>query len=127
MIVLIIVLIVVGCSNLLFPYIKLLILGYHETVGRVIDYNCQEEHYHNSSTDMWELTKVYYPIISFQVDGKEYRCISKGVYRKGALDLGEEVKIIYNPKDPTKSASKHNFFGFYLILFAVILFICTKL
>ena len=44
---------------------------------------------------------VYYPIVSFQVDGVEYRLESVDIVPRNEYQEGQSVDLLYDPDDPT--------------------------
>jgi len=58
---------------------------------------------------------IYYPQVSFMVNGQEYQFVSNLGSSSKRFELGEKVEVYYNPIDPTKAQIKdywESWFGF---------------
>lgn len=53
----------------------------------------------------------YYPVASYQVDNKTYRCLGSKFQHEG-LDVHDSVAVIYDQQDHSK-AYVYNFLGFW--------------
>jgi len=60
----------------------------------------EEEEEYDTNMDMLET--VYYPVLSFDVDGKEITERYSQYYSEMEYDIGESVDITYLPEDPAK-------------------------
>jgi len=60
----------------------------------------EEEEEYDSNMDMLET--VYYPVLSFVVDGKEITERYSQYYSDMEYDIGESVDVKYLPEDPVK-------------------------
>ena len=75
----------------------------------------------------------YYPQFEYVVNGQVYRGeVSTGYSKPSKIDIGGEIKVIYNPKKPSECFTKGGgfimpFLGIMLIIVGVIFLISTPI
>lgn len=92
-------------------YKKVYFSGFEETTGTLVDY---KTHTHMDSYD-----NTYSKIIEFEVDGKRYRHVQKASSNIRSK-IGKQIKIRYNPEDPTDNVMKHEFTGWVFIIVGIV-------
>ena len=95
--------------------------------GRVVGLIPREHRYGRRNR-----TTFWHPVVSFIVDGREYKVESKDGLYEGDISVGDEVEVLYDSDDPTyfhlgsypesdrRSSKSLMCFGIVWILIAVI-------
>jgi hypothetical protein len=98
------------------------------TIGTVVDYN---EHY--SRNDNGSSTLMFAPVISYEVDGREYRQTSSVSSSHREYKLGQRIKLLY-PADKPEAMQIDNPMHVYMVpgiltfmgvIFCIVGFICV--
>lgn len=83
--------------------------GFKKTKGKVVAFN---EVFHSHS-----FKRLYYPIVVYKVNDKEYEITSQIGYGK-SIFMPKRIKVLYNPNNPydAQTADK-NIFSIIIVLF----------
>lgn len=105
--------IVIGVKYQYRHYIKSKKSGFIETTGTLIDYTNKIE------IDNGERRIMYTAIYEFDVLGQKYRWVSNSS-SSSIPKKGKQIKLKYNPADPTEAIKSREIIGFIIILVGII-------
>ncbi len=69
--------------------------------------------------------KIFSPVVSYTVNGRKYEFI--GNYCSTRMKVGEKIRILYNPEDPSKATIKGGLYAAPMITGALTLFFTLAL
>ena len=71
------------------------------TTGVIVDFAEERHRYRAGRARITHYVTVYYPIVSFQVDGLEYKLESADIVPRDEYQEGQSVDLLYDSDDPT--------------------------
>ena len=71
------------------------------TTGTLVGLSAKRHRHGSVRNRNRRFVTVYYPIVSFQVDGVEYRLESADIVPRDEYQVGQSVDLLYDPDDPT--------------------------
>ena len=71
------------------------------TTGTLVGLSAKRHRHGSVRNRNRRFVTVYYPIVSFQVDGVEYRLESVDIVPRNEYQEGQSVDLLYDPDDPT--------------------------